>query len=177
MVNLAIEHFGAGETAALPVAKTILQVFAITLVPVGLGMAIKARWSSFAARAERGIRIFSGVFLGLLILAAILNDRENLLPFFRQAGPVTLALNLLTMAAGFGLAWLFRLARQQRITLTIEVGIQNGTLGILIATTLLENPQMAIPPAIYSLIMFMTALFLIWRGNRRPAAGAKAPGP
>lgn len=165
VVNLAIEHLTEAAIVPLPVAKTILQVCTITLLPVLLGMGIKARWPDFAARGERGIRIFSGVFLALLILAAILTDRAIIIPSFQQAGPVTLALNLLTMALGFGLALVFGLRPKQRVTLAIEVGIQNGTLGILIATSLLENAQMAIPPAIYSLIMFMTALVLIWRGN------------
>ncbi len=176
VVNLAIEHLTDSAIVPLPVAKTILQVCTITLLPVLLGMGIKARWPAFAARGERGIRIFSGVFLALLILAAILKDRAIIIPSFQQAGPVTLALNLLTMALGFGLALVFGLQRKQRVTLAIEVGIQNGTLGILIATTLLENAQMAIPPAIYSLIMFMTALVLIWRGNVVARAAAQPTG-
>jgi len=86
--------------------------------------------------------------------------------FFIQTGPATLALNVITLLLGFLTASALSLPRKQKITISIESGIQNGTLGIMIAATLLQNPAMAIPVAIYSLIMFFTATVVILASNK-----------
>ena len=109
----------------------------------------------------------SGVLLFLIIMAAILNDKENFFNFFAQAGPVALSLNLIMLFIGYFSARVFKLRISQSITISIESGIQNGTLGIAIAATLLRNPTMTISPAIYSLIMFMTAgIIIAWMNLR-----------
>jgi BASS family bile acid:Na+ symporter len=93
----------------------------------------------------------------MIIVGILLKERENLASFFLQVGGVTVALNLLTMALSYGLALGAGLDLPERKSITVEVGIQNGTLAIAIATTLLNNPMMAIPAAIYSLVMFLTS--------------------
>jgi BASS family bile acid:Na+ symporter len=122
---------------------------------------------------NKPVKIMSGILLVVVILAAVLNDKEILVSSFKQAGPVALALNLAMMLIGFFSARLFRLSTPQRITISIESGIQNGTLGIAICATLLHNPTMTISPAIYSLIMFMTAgVIIAWMnlGYKKSAA-------
>jgi len=162
VVNLSLRYFmHQGEYIPLPVLKTMLSVIVITLVPVAIGMIIHARAPRFAALMNKPVKIMSGILLIVVILAAVLNDKEILASSFRQAGPVALALNLIMMLIGFFSARLFRLQMAQRITISIESGIQNGTLGIAICATLLHNPTMTISPAIYSLIMFMTAGVII----------------
>lgn len=102
----------------------------------------------------------------VLIIAFILfTERANVLVFFIQVGWVTLALNVITMALGFEIATLAKLNRPTTKALTIEVGIQNGTLAIAVASApiFLNNPSMAIPPAVYSLIMDVTGFaFALW---------------
>jgi BASS family bile acid:Na+ symporter len=110
---------------------------------------------------NKPVKIMSGILLIIVILAAVLYDKEILASSFKQAGPVALLLNLTMMIIGFFSARLFRLNMAQRITVSIESGIQNGTLGIAICATLLHNPTMTISPAIYSLIMFMSAGVII----------------
>jgi BASS family bile acid:Na+ symporter len=87
--------------------------------------------------------------------------------FFVLSGPVMLSLNILTLVVGYFLATVFILPKRQRLTISIESGIQNGTLGIMIAATLLKNSEMTIPIAIYSLIMFMTSALIIFFANKR----------
>ena len=113
------------------------------------------------------MRIASAVFFALILIAAILKERENLVDFFIQSGPITLMLNLLTLTVGFFLARVFLLSKRQSITIAIESGIQNGTLGITIAATLLVNSTMTIPSAIYGLLMFGTAGLVILWGSRK----------
>jgi BASS family bile acid:Na+ symporter len=115
---------------------------------------------------ERPVKIISGVFFALILVAAILKERANIVEYFVQAGPPALLLNVLTLAMGFYIARLFRLSPKQSGTISIESGIQNGTLGIAVAATLLNNSQMAIPSAIYGLLMFATAAVVIYIGNK-----------
>ena len=168
IVNFALSYFLAhGEYVPLPVFDTIIKVIIITLLPVSIGMIIRARAPHLSETMSKPVKIMSGVLLFLIIMAAILNDKENFFNFFAQAGPVALSLNLIMLIIGYLSARLFKLRIAQSITISIESGIQNGTLGIAIAATLLRNPTMTISPAIYSLIMFMTAgIIIAWMNLR-----------
>lgn len=167
IVNFAIIQFmPEGEEQTLSVINTVLSVVAITIVPVGIGMIIRHYNHGFAQKMDRPVKLISAIFLALIILAAMLKERENLGEYFRLAGPVALALNVIMLAIGFYGSRLFKLVPRQAGTVSIETGIQNGTLGITVAATLLNNPQMTIPSAIYSLIMFITAGVVIYIGNK-----------
>lgn len=168
IVNLSMAYFlEHGEYVPLPIFDTVIKVIIITLIPVAIGMFIRSRFSAFAYKMNKPVKIMSGILLFVIIMAAILNDKENFFNFFAQAGPVALALNLAMLLIGYFSARLFRLKIAQSITISIESGIQNGTLGIAIAATLLHNPTMTISPAIYSLIMFGTAgLIIAWMNLR-----------
>ena len=172
IVNFAMRYFlQHGEYIPLPVFDTMLKVVIITILPVSVGMFIHARFPAFSARMNKPVKIMSGVLLFVIIAAAILNDKENLVNFFAQAGPVALVLNVVMLVIGFLTARMFNLRTSQSITISIESGIQNGTLGIAIAATLLRNPTMTISPAIYSLIMFMTAgVIIAWMNTRYKAS-------
>lgn len=168
IVNLSMAYFlEHGEYVPLPIFDTVMKVIIITLIPVAIGMFIRSRFPAFAYKMNKPVKIMSGILLFVIIMAAILNDKENFFNFFAQAGPVALALNLAMLLIGYFSARLFRLKIAQSITISIESGIQNGTLGIAIAATLLHNPTMTISPAIYSLIMFGTAgLIIAWMNLR-----------
>lgn len=167
IVNFAISHFGEEGSVALPVGETIIQIMGVTVVPVSIGMFLKKRFPNLSLKADRPVRIASAVFFALIILAAILKERDSIVAFFIISGPVMLSLNVLTLVVGYFLATVFVLPKRQRLTISIESGIQNGTLGILIAATLLKNSEMTIPIAIYSLIMFMTATLIIFITNKK----------
>ena len=163
IVNFSLIHLmGEGASIQLPVGKTMIQILGVTLVPVGIGMLIRSKKPIVADRADRPVRIFSTVVFILIILAAILKERANLVEYFITAGPAALALNVATMLIGYIAAFLFRLNLTQRISITIESGIQNGTLGVMITATLLQNSAMTVAPALYSLIMFLTGFIAIF---------------
>lgn len=166
IVNAAILHFGEEGNVTLPVLQSIIQIMGVTIVPAALGMWIRRRSQTFAERADRPVRIASGVFFVVILLAAILKEFENIGWFFVLSGPAALLLNVVMMGGGYLAARQFGLDVRQRLTISIETGIQNGTLGILIAATLLENSTMTIPVAIYSLMMFGTAALMVPIGNR-----------
>jgi len=168
VVNFALSYFmQAGEYVPLPVLGTMIRVLIITLVPVAIGMYLRSKVPSFAAKMNKPVKIMSGLLLFLIIMAAILHDKDIFVSSFQAAGPVALALNIFMLLLGYFSAKLFNLSVPQRIAISIESGIQNGTLGIAIAATLLHNPTMAISPAIYSLIMFATGGIIIAYTNLR----------
>lgn len=169
IVNFAISHFGEEGSISLPVMETIIQISGVTVVPVSIGMFLNKKFPKPSQNADKPVRIASAVFFALILFAAILKERENLVSFFIQSGPITLILNLLTLTVGFFLARVFLLSKRQAITIAIESGIQNGTLGVMIAATLLKNSEMTIPVAIYSLIMFMTSAVIIILTNKKSA--------
>jgi BASS family bile acid:Na+ symporter len=166
IVNFAIGHFGEEGSVRLPWSQTVVQIFGITVLPVSIGMYIKQRLPGISLKADRPVRLVSAIFLALIIMAALLKERDNVVALFQLIGPVTLALNVASLLLGLAAGLLFALSRKQALTLSIETGIQNGTLGILVAATLLKNSTMAIPSAVYSLIMFGTAAVVIIMGNR-----------
>jgi bile acid:Na+ symporter, BASS family len=159
IVNYSLEAFlGAGKTIPLQFDK-VIQVFAIMLVPVGIGMLIRARKAATAKGLEKPVKIISAVFLVLVIGSAVAKERAHLVDYFRQVGLAALVFNLASMTVGYCVPLLLRLPKRQATAIGMEIGIHNGTLAIAIASSpmLLNNSTMAIPPAIYSLIMFVTA--------------------
>jgi len=141
----------------LPLAKTFIQLIVITVIPVIIGMTIRAKWQNFATKAEPYVNWFSMVVLAVMILAICVNLGEKLIDFTIAAGPAVLTLNLMTMILGYGLGrWLLHREDQAR-TVCLEVGLQNGTLTLLITTTILQSAEMSIAPSIYSLFMFISA--------------------
>lgn len=180
IVNLSLTAFlGAGRDIGLQPDK-VLQVFAIVLVPVAIGMLVRSKSPGTAAKLERPVRILSAVFLVLVIVSAVLKERANLGDYFRQVGLAALAFNLVSMGVGYLVPLLVRLPERQAVAIGMEIGIHNGTLAIAIASSplLLNNSVMAIPPAIYSLIMFFTAAAFgayVSRRLRNAPAAAEPP--
>lgn len=170
IVGFALAHFGAAEQGiGLQFSKAI-EVFAIVLVPVAIGMTIRRHRPAFAARADRPIRIFSVGVLVLLIIAAITQERENLMLSFSQLGGAMLAFNLLSLVVGYLIPYFVRLPKNQSIAISMEIGLHNATLAIYIGMSVLGVYAYALPSAIYSIVMFFTASIFAFAATR-----AKAP--
>jgi len=175
VIAFAHAHFVGGGTGEISVLGTAVSVFLIITVPVLLGMAVRRFAETFAVRFERIARRISIVLFVLVLLGAILQERENVVAYFAEAGLVTLALNVVMMTLAFTLATLFGSGLRQRIAITIECGLQNGTLAIAVGTILFGGGAYIIPAATYSLIMFATALIFVALARRTiPAAVAPA---
>ncbi len=169
--TFAIHHFMGESTAVtLPLGKTIIQLMAITVVPVSIGMLIRFKASGFAARAERPVRVGSALFLLGVVALVVAGNWSNIGSFIADAGLAALLLNVTTMACGFGLAKLAKLNKPQSATIGLEVGLQNGTTALLVTLTILENSTMAIPAAVYSLIMFATGALFVFLVSPRDEA-------
>jgi len=174
VVNFALVSFlSEGQVIQLDVFKTILQIFVIVIIPVTIGMLIKHYKNDFADRMAKPVRIASAIVLALIIAGILLKEKEHIASWFHQAGAITLALNIITMLVGYFSAKLLRINEMQTISISIESGIQNGTMAISIATVLLARSDFAIAPAIYSLNMFFTGAVIILIAHKRMYAQLK----
>ncbi|MBA4447139.1 bile acid:sodium symporter family protein [Cylindrospermopsis raciborskii] len=169
--NLASQHFfGQGAVVELPIGTTIGQIFAITFLPIIIGMSIRQFVPKLSTKIEKVTSISATVLLAVIILLLIIKEWSRLPNFIVQVGIGVLLLNTLSMAAGFYLSKLFNLNYKQQICISIEVGMQNGTLAIAITAGLLNNPDMAVPGAIYSLLMYLTGCMAIVYGRNLSAS-------
>jgi len=162
---------GQEEYIHLPVLKTIIQLVVITILPISIGMYIHNKKPQWAQKADKPVKVFSILFLFLIVAMIVFNNLHNMAEYFAKAGLVAIILNIASMVLGYILAKVAQLNEAQSKAIGIEVGFQNGTLAIVIALTLLENTEMAIAATCYSLSMFVTgAVFAMVLANRSKKA-------
>lgn len=165
---------GEGQQIELPILKTIIQLVIITIIPIALGMIINNYKPGFSARAENPVKIFSVLFLLLIVVGIVVKNINHMADYFSQAGVAALVLNVSCMVVGYAIAKFAKLNEAQSKAISIEVGFQNGTLAIVIALTLLQNTEMAIAATCYSLIMFVTGAIFAWILNRKSEVAVSA---
>ena len=165
ILSEAISYF-SGEIDViieLPIVQTMIQILVITVIPVSIGMVIRKKNEDFALRMERPMRIASTVLFIIIFLLVMIANKDLIVQAMKEVGLATLLLNLSTMALGYMTAKLFGVKGKSQISITIESGIQNGTLAFVIATTILNNVEMGLPTGAYSIWMFISGGILMWR--------------
>ncbi|MBD9483983.1 bile acid:sodium symporter family protein [Pseudomonas sp. PDM14] len=181
IVNLSLQYFMTADQA-LPLQFTkVIQVFAIVLGPVVIGMLIRSRFPGFAARMDKPVKIGSALFLVLVIVLAFVKDWQTVVEYAPVVGAAALVFNVVSLGVGYFVPRLLKLPLRQAVAIGMEIGIHNGTLAIALALSpmLLNNPTMGIPAAIYSFIMFFTAAAFGWwvnfaHGKQLAAEAARA---
>ncbi len=164
ILSKAIAYF-TGDTAVvieLPILQTMLQIFLITVIPISLGMIIRERNEGFALRMESPMRTASTVLFVIIFLIVMIANKDDLIQAMKEVGLATLLLNLSTIGLGYIITKFLGITGKNQISITIESGIQNGTLAFVIATTLLNNFEMGLPAGAYSIWMFITGGILMW---------------
>ena len=162
VLSFSLVYFmGAGSEFQLPVVKTMVSLIALTILPVSIGMLIKRYAANFADKAQVMVSRFGVIFLSFLVLFLSYVQRDIIVEALIATGPVSLILNVSTMALGYYTSKWFGLNPAQRRSITMEVGLQNSTLSMFMALTLLANYKMSMTPAIYTLIMFLTAGIMV----------------
>lgn len=157
LVNYSLDYFLESGQYVPMQFKKVMEVFAIVLVPVTLGMLVKSKWPSFAARMDKPVKILSALVLLILIVSVTIREKQVLIDYSGSLGLPILLFNVLSMAAGYFIPQFFKVEKKQAVAIGMEIGIHNGTLAIYIALSVLGNSVMSVPPAIYSLLMFFTA--------------------
>lgn len=157
---------GSNTEFEIPIARSISQLLVIMVIPISLGVFANARWPLAAGRIEKGLRYFSVGFLLFVIALIVLKNADAMPSYFKQSGMATLVLNLTALFIGYRLGNLAKLSFPQSVSIGFEVGIQNGTLALVVAGTLIGNDIMMIPAVTYSLIMLVSGSLFAWWVNR-----------
>ena len=172
ILNLSLEYFlGAGQYVPPPVRK-VVEVALIIVLPVVIGMLVRAQAPRWVARVEKPLRLLSVLVLALLVAVAVAQERDTLVEFFAVVGLACLAFNLISMGVGYAAPIALELPRRQAIAIAMEIGIHNGTLAIFIALNVLGNARISVPAAVYSLLMFATAAVFAFLLNRHARESA-----
>jgi len=158
ITSWSLENFMGSEAPELPIVETMIGVLAITTVPVMIGMLVRKISPRLADAAEKLFRPLSVLVFLAVVAAAIFVERENILDYIGQTGLQVLVLNLVMLIIAAMVANAMGLSVSQRKAVTLECGLQNSTIGLTVAITILGNTQISIPIAVYGLFMLTTGL-------------------
>ena len=139
-----------------------IKMFLVVTLPVILGMIIRRFANNFVSSNEKIIQTISFILFLIVLFGAIIQERSNIIPYLMKAGTITLLLNIIMMMIGFYVGKFFATGIKQRKCISLECGLQNGTLAIFVATQIFNDVTYIIPAAIYSLIMFATSLIFVF---------------
>ena len=153
---------GSNITQDISLFSMSRDMFLIVTVPVILGMLLRKFSSGVALKLEPIAKKVSIALFVLVLLGAIAAERENVISYFAQAGLITLILNVVMMIVAYYVAHFLASGTKQKKCITIECGLQNGTLAIFVATSIFGGGMYVIPAATYSLIMFATSLIFVY---------------
>ena len=179
VVGLSIAWFepsGIDDEVGLQFGK-VLQVFAIVLVPVLLGMLTRRSAEGFADRMDRPVRILSVFVLTAVIVGTIVSERDNVVDYLGELGPIAVAFCLISLGVGYVVPRALGVAHGQAIASGFEIGVHNGTLAIAVAISVLDSVALAVPAAVYSVVMFPLAALVGWLITRVAPAGPGSPEP
>jgi len=171
-LSVSASHFGATEVGDANMLGIVARVFAITVVPVTIGMAMRQRNRERIEALYPRFRDVSLILFGLVILGAIASEHDTVAENVAAVGGAALALNLAAMAISFAVSKLARLDDRQATAISLELGIHNAALAIAVGATLAST--LTIPAAVYASFMLFTGGAFAWAMSRRNAAIAAA---
>lgn len=175
ITNFAIMYFQPfDDQLGLQWAKA-LEVFAIVLLPVALGMLVRRYWPRFADGMDRPVRIASVVILVVVIAGAVASNWTLLVDNFAGLALITILLCLISLAVGYVVPRLLKIGRRQAIAASFEIGIHNATLAIVIAQTVLGSVELSLPAAVYGVLMFFVAFGFGFLIRDRESAAVPIP--
>ncbi|MEO8262464.1 MAG: bile acid:sodium symporter family protein [Pseudolysinimonas sp.] len=175
ITNFAIGYFLPGEDGLGIQFSKAVEVFAIVLIPVAIGMVIRRLAPKFADAMDKPVRIASMVILAIVIVGALIANRELFFDNLGALAGITLLFCALSLTIGFFVPRLLRVERRQAVASAFEIGIHNATLAIVIAVSVIGSEQMQLPAAVYGVLMFFVALAFGLLIARRGASTAEEP--
>lgn len=174
----AIGHFLEDSTTIGLQFDKLLQVFAIVLIPVLIGMFVRRRSPEFADRMDRPVRTASAVMLLLVVVGAMYTEKENISTYLAEVGLIAAVFCILSLSVGYFVPRRLGLTEDQAVASGFEIGIHNSTLSIAMALTVIGNAQMSVPSAVYGVLMFpIAAIFGMVVRNRGVLKDGDKPRP
>ena len=137
------------------------KMFLVVTLPVMIGMIIRKFATIFVLSNEKIIRRSSFIFFIIVFFAIWIEEWDNISTYLKQAGFITLVLNLVMMFIGYYFGKLFASGLKQRKCISLECGLQNGTLALFVGTQIFNDVSYLVPTAAYALIMFITSILFV----------------
>ena len=150
------------QSAEISMVGISMKMFLVVTFPVFIGMLIRKFATNFISSKEQLIQRISVFLFALVFLAILIEEKSNIIPYLAEAGLITLILNLTMMLLGFYIAKKFASGIAQRKCISLECGLQNGTLAIFVSTQIFDNSAYLVPTATYALIMFITSIIFVF---------------
>ncbi|MEU1281744.1 bile acid:sodium symporter family protein [Streptomyces sp. NPDC005805] len=171
ITNLALGYFepDIGQDGLGLQFGKVLQVFALVLVPVVVGLVVRRRSEGFALRMDRPVRLLSVVVLVAVIIGALVAERDNIVGYLVDVGPAALVFCVLSLTTGYAVPRLARLDKRQSIACSMEIGVHNSAVAMTLAISVLGSVGLAVPAAVYGVLMYPVAALagmLMTRGSR-----------
>jgi BASS family bile acid:Na+ symporter len=167
VLGISMGLISDNSLGSISLTSIAISMFLIVTLPVLLGMIFRASLSYLTKRIEKIAKILSTALFVLVLIGAILAERQNLVEYFAQTGLVVLILNILMMTIAYYWAKLFSIGRPQLKAISLECGLQNGTLAIFVGTSVFGGGLYIVPAATYSVIMYLTSLIFIYFIRKR----------
>ena len=167
ITGLSMNYFMGADAPPLNILSLGLTMFFITAVPVGIGMLVRFKNKLFADAFDGTATKISTVLFIIIILGALASEWDTFINNFLQLGPAIVFLIIAMLMIAYSSSTLFKMSSKQSITVAIESGIQNGTVGITVGN-LIINPEsglsiLSIPSGVYSILMYFICLpFVFW---------------
>ena len=156
ITNLAMAYFDLGDEVTLQYRK-VLEVFAVVLVPVAIGMFVRARSTAFADRMDKPVRIGSAFLLFVIIVGIIVDQRSNVVDYATSVGVAVTVFCLVSLVVGYLVPRWAGVTDRQAVACSFEIGVHNATLAIYVAVEVLDSVELSVPAAVYGLLMFPLA--------------------
>lgn len=168
-LGLSASHFGAVDVGETSMVAVVARVFAITIVPVAIGMEMRRQRPAWVEEKYPRIRNVALSLFGIVVLGAIASEHDTVAENLADVALAALALNLAAMSLSFAISKLARLGDRQATAIALELGIHNSALAIAVAAPLAAD--VAIPAAVYASFMLFTGGGFAWAMSRRNASG------
>jgi BASS family bile acid:Na+ symporter len=174
-LSLATGYFDAGELGNVEMAGVVARVFAITIIPISLGMWVRSRKREWVEEKTKAMRAVAFVVFVAVVIAAVASEWDTVADNLAEVGAAALTLNVAAMSFSFTAAKLAQLTDRQATAIAMELGVHNSTLAITVGATLAEG--VSTPAAVYSAFMFLTAGCLARVMYKRNSAAEPEPAP
>jgi bile acid:Na+ symporter, BASS family len=174
-LELSSNHFGATGVGDVSMLGVVARVFAITIVPVAIGMELRRRRPLLVEEIYPRVRRISLTLFGIVVLGAIVSEHDTVAENVADVAGAALALNVSAMALSFAISKLAQLDDRQSTAIALELGIHNAALAIAVGASLAA--EVTIPAAVYASFMLFTGGAFAWAMSRRNAGTAEQASP
>ena len=167
ITGFSMLHFMGSDAPQLNLLSLGLTMFVITAVPVGIGLMVHTRYQSFANSFEPTAARISTVLFIIIVAGALASEWDAFINNLSTLGPAIIILVSVMLFIGYNSAHLFKMSKKRAVTVAIESGIQNATVGITIGNLILDQEPglsiLSLPSGVYGILMYLVCLpFVFW---------------